>query len=70
MISERDVAAAIGSHAYGSDGSSVGTVDGYFQSLLYKPLDRYSYTEPTAGFNQRFTEGRAIFSWRRSTVTA
>jgi C-terminal processing protease CtpA/Prc len=34
------------------------SLDAYFQSLLYKPLDRYSYTESTASFNQLFVEGR------------
>jgi carboxyl-terminal processing protease len=34
------------------------TIDGYFQSMLYKPLDRYSYTQSTAEYNSTFTEGR------------
>lgn len=39
---------------------SATTMDAYFQSMLYRPLDRYSYTESTAAYNQLFTEGRRI----------
>jgi C-terminal processing protease CtpA/Prc len=34
------------------------TMDAYFQSLLNKPQDHYSYTQSAAAFNQVFTEGR------------
>jgi C-terminal processing protease CtpA/Prc len=36
------------------------TVDAYFQSMLYKPVDRYSFTQTAASFNQVFTEGRRV----------
>jgi len=36
------------------------SLDGYFQSMLYKPLDRYSFTQTTASHNQAFVEGRRI----------
>jgi carboxyl-terminal processing protease len=36
------------------------TLDAYFQSMLHRPLDRYSYTESTASYNQLFVEGRRI----------
>jgi len=32
-------------------------MNGYFQSLLYPTVDRYSYTEPTEQFVQFYTEG-------------
>ena len=34
------------------------TMDAYFQSMLYKPGDRYSYTQPTATYTQTFRNGR------------
>ena len=34
------------------------TIDGYFQSMLYKPLDRYSYTQPTTQYTAVFADGR------------
>ncbi|HWI80495.1 S41 family peptidase [Ramlibacter sp.] len=34
------------------------TMDAYFQSMLYRPTDRFSYSEPTDLYNQVFTEGR------------
>jgi carboxyl-terminal processing protease len=37
-----------------------GTPEAYFRSLLYKPLDRYSFAEPTAAFDQLYVEGRRI----------
>lgn len=37
---------------------SVDTLDEYFRSMLYKPVDRYSFAEPTAVFNQLFFDGR------------
>jgi C-terminal processing protease CtpA/Prc len=36
------------------------TIDGYFQSLLSKPADRYSYSEPTAAHDQTFLFGRRL----------
>ena len=36
------------------------TMDAYFQSLLARPQDRFSYTQTTAEFNQLFTEGRRV----------
>jgi carboxyl-terminal processing protease len=39
---------------------SAPTMDAYFQSMLYRPQDRFSYTTPTADYNQVFTEGRRI----------
>lgn len=33
------------------------TMDAYFQSLLYRPTDRFSFTEPTAAFQQLFQQG-------------
>jgi len=40
------------------DGAS--TMDAYFRSLTYQPLDRFSYTQPTADYNRLFTEGRRV----------
>jgi carboxyl-terminal processing protease len=34
------------------------TQDLYFQSMLAKPIDRYSYTQTAASFNQVYTDGR------------
>ncbi len=34
------------------------SVNEYFDSLLNKPLDRYSFTQSSTSFNQGFTEGR------------
>lgn len=39
---------------------SAETQDEYFRSMLYKPVDRYSFTESTAAFNQLFVEGRRV----------
>lgn len=36
------------------------TMDAYFQSMLVRPRDRYSYSEPTELYNQVFTEGRRV----------
>jgi carboxyl-terminal processing protease len=36
------------------------SMDAYFQSMLYRPTDRYSFTQPSAAFNQVFTDGRRI----------
>ncbi|MBC7438110.1 MAG: peptidase S41 [Bdellovibrionales bacterium] len=41
----------------GTPNESAASMDAYFQSLLYKPTDRYSYTQPTAQFTQFFSEG-------------
>lgn len=34
--------------------------DAYFQSLLYKPVDRYSFAEPTIAHSQLFVDGRRV----------
>ncbi len=34
------------------------SMDAYFKSLLYRPLDRYSHSQPTASHQQTFVEGR------------
>lgn len=34
------------------------TMEDYFQSMLYRPTDRYSYAQPTAAYTQIFKEGR------------
>lgn len=44
----------------GSPSEGAATFDAYFQSMLYKPQDRYSYTQSAASFNQVFTEGRRV----------
>ncbi len=36
------------------------SMDGYFQSMLYRPTDRFSFTESTALHNQVFTQGRRV----------
>jgi carboxyl-terminal processing protease len=36
------------------------SMDAYFQSMLYRPTDRYSFTQPSVAFNQVFTDGRRI----------
>jgi carboxyl-terminal processing protease len=36
------------------------SMDAYFQSMLYQPKDRYSFTQPSVAFNQIFTDGRRI----------
>lgn len=36
------------------------TLDAYFQSMLYRPTDRYSFTESTAAHNQLFVAGRRV----------
>lgn len=33
------------------------TMDAYFQSLLYRPTDRFSFSEPTAAYEQLYQEG-------------
>lgn len=33
------------------------TMDAYFQSMLYRPADRFSFTESTAAYEQLFDEG-------------
>lgn len=35
-------------------------IDAYFRSLLFKPTDRYSYSEPTATYDQTFIFGRRL----------
>jgi carboxyl-terminal processing protease len=39
---------------------SAASMDAYFQSMLYRPTDRYSFTQPSVAFNQVFTDGRRI----------
>ncbi len=41
----------------GTPNESAASIDAYFQSLLYKPIDRYSYTQSTAQYTQFFSEG-------------
>lgn len=41
----------------GSGNDSAVSMDAYFQSLLYRPTDRFSYTQSTAQFTQFFAEG-------------
>jgi carboxyl-terminal processing protease len=36
------------------------SMDAYFQSMLYRPTDHYSFTQPSVAFNQVFTDGRRI----------
>ena len=36
------------------------TMDAYFQSMLVRPLDRFSYSQPTEEYQQVFTEGRRV----------
>lgn len=36
---------------------SASSMDAFFQSLLFKPTDRYSFSQSTAQFTQFFTEG-------------
>lgn len=40
--------------------ASAPSMDAYFQSMLYRPTDRFSYTTPTADYTQLFTAGRRI----------
>ena len=42
----------------GAANDAATSMAGYFDSLLFKPTDRYSFTESTAQFIQFFTEGR------------
>ena len=44
----------------GSPNASASTMASYLDSLLYKPTDRYSYTQSTAAFTQFFAEGTAL----------
>jgi carboxyl-terminal processing protease len=39
---------------------SATSMDAYFQSMLYRPTDHYSFTQPSVAFNQIFTDGRRI----------
>lgn len=41
----------------GTPDTAATSMDAYFRSLLYKPLDRYSYTESTASFDELFNQG-------------
>lgn len=44
----------------GVPNEAASSLDGYFQSMLHKPLDRYSFTQTTASHNQAFVEGRRV----------
>ena len=44
----------------GTPNASATTMASYLDSLLYKPVDRYSYTQSTAAFTQFFAEGTAL----------
>ncbi len=44
----------------GTPDANAESPDAYFQSLLYKPVDRFSFSEPTASHNQLFVEGRRV----------
>jgi carboxyl-terminal processing protease len=39
---------------------SATSMDAYFQSMLYRPTDHYSFTQPSVTYNQVFTDGRRI----------
>jgi carboxyl-terminal processing protease len=41
----------------GTPDESAPDMDGYFQSLLYRPTDRYSFSQPATQFFQLLTEG-------------
>ncbi|MEO6017062.1 MAG: hypothetical protein ABIP46_07380, partial [Polaromonas sp.] len=41
----------------GAGNDSASSMDTYFQSLLYTPADRFSYTQSTTQFTQFFAEG-------------
>ncbi len=41
----------------GTGNDSAASMDAYFQSLLYTPTDRFSFTQSTTQFTQFFTEG-------------
>ena len=41
----------------GAGNDSSATMDAYFQSLLYSPTDRFSFTQSITQFTQFFTEG-------------
>ena len=41
----------------GTPDAAASSLDGYFQSMLNKPLDRYSFSQTAVSFNQRYTEG-------------
>ncbi|MGI9134807.1 MAG: S41 family peptidase [Rhodoferax sp.] len=58
----------------GSPNAAATDMDGYFQSLLAKPQDRYSFSESTAQFNQFFTEGKNLgygymLAWADASMT-
>ena len=42
----------------GTPNDAATSLPSYFDSLLYKPTDRYSFTQGTTEFNQLFTEGK------------
>src|SRR5688500_4116400 len=40
--------------------ASAASIDAYFQSMLYTPPDRYSFTQSTESYRQVFTLGRRL----------
>jgi C-terminal processing protease CtpA/Prc len=42
----------------GAASESASSMDGYFRSLLYTAIDRYSYSQPAAVFSQFYAEGQ------------
>jgi carboxyl-terminal processing protease len=40
--------------------ANAASMDAYFQSMLYRPTDRFSFTEPTSTFDQVFNTGQFI----------
>ena len=44
----------------GQPNQAATSIDAYFQSLLYRPLDRYSFTQTSEAFVQTFATGRRI----------
>src|SRR5437868_1723321 len=41
----------------GTPNTGATSMDAYFQSLLFKPTDRFSFTESTQAYQQLFEEG-------------
>ncbi|MEO7391040.1 MAG: S41 family peptidase [Ramlibacter sp.] len=44
----------------GTANAAAPNIDSYFASLLYSPVDRYSYTQPAATFTQFYAEGTRL----------
>jgi hypothetical protein len=58
----------------GAPDENAANPDAYFRSLLYKPVDRYSFAEPTADHNRLFIDGRRVgygyaLVWADATLT-